>query len=73
MDLCVCGYELSWQCCVLARFPDLQVDAHGAGSPGVDHPTKLVIVAFADQMRANGYAVESILTTLERAGLKIAA
>ncbi|MEU5547914.1 hypothetical protein AB0G85_37345 [Streptomyces sioyaensis] len=30
-------------------------------------------MAFADQMRAAGYAVESILTALHQAGLKIAA
>ncbi|WP_432021158.1 hypothetical protein [Streptomyces sp. 1222.5] len=30
-------------------------------------------MAFADQMRATGYAVESILTALHQAGLKIAA
>ncbi|MFG3208102.1 IS3 family transposase [Streptomyces sp. NPDC048192] len=36
-------------------------------------PPKPLIVAFADQMRATGYAVESILTALHQAGLKIAA
>lgn len=31
MDLCVYGHEGFRQACMLARFPDLQVDAHGAG------------------------------------------
>ncbi|MFD9504195.1 IS3 family transposase [Streptomyces sp. NPDC060035] len=40
---------------------------------GGARPPKPLIVAFADQMRATGYAVESILTALRQAGLKIAA
>ncbi|MFE5541971.1 IS3 family transposase [Streptomyces sp. NPDC056519] len=40
---------------------------------GGTRPPKPLIVAFADQMRAAGYAVESILTALNQAGLKIAA
>jgi hypothetical protein len=40
---------------------------------GGTRPPKPLIVAFADQMRAAGHAVESILTTLKQAGLKIAA
>ncbi|MFJ4866695.1 hypothetical protein [Streptomyces sp. NPDC088748] len=41
--------------------------------PGEPAPPKLLIVAFTDQMRATGYADESILTALEQAGPKIAA
>ena len=37
MDLCVYGHERFRQCCMLARFPDLQVDADGVGPPGGDH------------------------------------
>ncbi|MEU8942375.1 IS3 family transposase [Streptomyces goshikiensis] len=40
---------------------------------GGARPPKPLIVAFTDQMRATCYAVESILTALKQAGLKIAA
>ncbi|WP_217575869.1 IS3 family transposase [Streptomyces sp. GbtcB7] len=40
---------------------------------GGARPPKPLIVAFVDQMRAVGHAVESILTALNQAGLKIAA
>lgn len=40
---------------------------------GGARPPKPLIVAFTDQMRAAGYAVESILTAPHQAGLKIAA
>lgn len=48
MDLCVYRHELFRQCCMLARFPDLQVDAHGVGPPDSDH---LGVVQLTPQLR----------------------